>query len=175
MVFNIKGFGEESSKINYTGVNEYFFLVHIKMFKYRKLLKSFVFSKVIDWLVTYSDPVSQWTAHPTFVLCESIFLFGAFIMIIHGNFIRLALSIGIHIIKLIIIFAAFKKGGRWPWLFFAAMGHGLVVELIAYFVSFIDNFWHAQGLITLFDRRMALYIAIVCKYRNVNDQWIRNC
>lgn len=74
----------------------YFSFVHIKMFEYRKLLKSFL-SKVIDWLVTYSDPVSQWKAHPTYVLCESIFLFGAFIMIIHGNFIKLALVIGIDI------------------------------------------------------------------------------
>lgn len=60
--------------------------------------------------------------------------------------------------------AAFQTGGRWPWLFFASITHGFVVEMLSYFAPFIENFWHAQGFITLFDRRMALYIAILCMY-----------
>lgn len=86
-------------------------------------------------------------------------------MIFHGNFTDLAL--GSELIENLIKNTAFKKGERWPWLFFAAMGHGFFVELIAYFAPFIDNFWHAQGIITLFDRRMALYIAILCEYLTV--------
>lgn len=57
---------------------------------------------------------------------------------------------------------AFTTGGRWPWLFFATMFHGFVIELISYFTPYIDNFWHAQSLIMLFDRRMPIYIAIIC-------------
>lgn len=59
--------------------------------------------------------------------------------------------------------SAFKTGGRWPWFFFATMSHGFVVELISYFSPFINNFWHAQSILMLFDRRMPLYIAIICK------------
>lgn len=61
---------------------------------------------------------------------------------------------------------AFSKGGRWPWLFFAAMMHGFVVEFMAYFAPFIENFWHAQGVITFFDRRMAIYIVFLCELLN---------
>lgn len=56
---------------------------------------------------------------------------------------------------------AFKTGGRWPWLFFAAMIHGMIIEMICYFLPFVQNFWHAQGIITLFDHRMPLYVAII--------------
>lgn len=72
---------------------------------------------------------------------------------------------------------AFKTGGRWPWLFLASMTHGFVVEFLAYFAPFIENFWHAQGLITFFDRRMALYIAFLCTYRcefNISEKWFAN-
>lgn len=64
----------------------------------------------------------------------------------------------------ILICIAFTEGGRWPWLFFAAMCHGFVVEFMAYFAPFIENFWHAQGIVTLFDRRMTLYIVFLCKW-----------
>lgn len=63
---------------------------------------------------------------------------------------------------IILIVVAFKTGGRWPWLFFAAIGQGFLVEFLSYFAPFIENFWHAQAVITLFDRRMALYIAVLC-------------
>lgn len=92
MDLNIKGFGEESSKINYTGVNTLFFKLKLK----NGILSKSFSSKAIDWLVAYSDPVSQWKAHPTYVLTEAIFLFGALIMIIHGSFINLVLLIGTH-------------------------------------------------------------------------------
>lgn len=35
---------------------------------------------------------------------------------------------------------------------------------MAYFFPHIDNFWHAQGVFTLVERRMPLYIVFLCKY-----------
>lgn len=58
---------------------------------------------------------------------------------------------------------ALKQGGRWPWLFFASMFHGFFVECMAYFCPFIENFWHARGIFTFLDRRMAIYIVFLCK------------
>lgn len=89
-------------------------------------------------------------------------------MLVHGLYaISLVENAFISYFELIIVqfplIIAFKTGGRWPWLFFAAMFHGFVVEFMAYFAPFIANFWHAQGIITLFDRRMSLYIAFLCK------------
>lgn len=33
---------------------------------------------------------------------------------------------------------------------------------MAYFFPHIDNFWHAQGVFTFFERRMPLYIMFLC-------------
>lgn len=65
--------------------------------------------------------------------------------------------------NLYISIAAFKKGGRWPWLVCAATTHGFFLENVAYFAPFIENFWHAQGIVTFLDRRMALYIVFLCR------------
>lgn len=35
---------------------------------------------------------------------------------------------------------------------------------MAYFFPHIDNFWHAQGVFTLIERRMPLYIVFLCKH-----------
>ncbi|XP_055323657.1 uncharacterized protein LOC129578703 [Sitodiplosis mosellana] len=123
MEYNITGFGEERSEMNYTGLG--------------------------NWLIGYMDPYDYWNAHPTYAICELDFLIGAGLMLVH----------------------AFTTGGRWPWLFFASMFHGFVVELIAYFAPFIANFWHAQGMITLFDRRMALYIAVLYPVFYYHASW----
>lgn len=133
--------------------------------------------KIGDWIFSYMHPVDYWKAHPSYVLCEAIFIFGAITMIIHGVCVcehqtpktlnieaKSAVFYSIWLIFFVFYLLAFKEGGRWPWLFFAAMGHGFFVEFMAYFAPFIENFWHAQGIVTLFDRRMTLYIAFLCKF-----------
>lgn len=92
-----------------------------------------------DWLITLKDINDYWTAHPSFAVYEQHFLIGSVIALVH----------------------AFKTGGRWPWLFFTAMFHGMIIELVCYFLPFVQNFWHAQGIITLFGHRMPLYVAII--------------
>ncbi|XP_031618054.1 uncharacterized protein LOC116337539 [Contarinia nasturtii] len=123
MEYDIIGFGEERSAMNYSSFG--------------------------DWLVAYRDPYDYWKSHPTYAICELNFLIGASLMLAH----------------------AFVTGGRWPWLFFASMTHGFVIELISYFAPFIENFWHAQGIITFFDRRMALYIAILYPMFYYHASW----
>lgn len=59
---------------------------------------------------------------------------------------------------------ALRQGGRWPFYFFATIFHGFTVEFMAYFFPHIDNFWHAQGVITLVERRMPFYIIFLCIY-----------
>ncbi|XP_031634296.1 uncharacterized protein LOC116347718 [Contarinia nasturtii] len=108
------------------------------------------YTGVIDWLLAYRDPYDIWMSHPSYVICEFHFLIGAALMIVH----------------------ALKTGGRWPWLFLSAMTHGFVIELISYFSPFIDNFWHAQSIITLFDRRMPLYITVLYSVFYYHASWI---
>lgn len=119
-----------------------------------------------DWLVTYFDPIDYWKAHKSYVLCEIIFVVGGLLAFAHGKHVPRPTKIRQKIIIFFQLIAAFKQGGRWPWLVVAATTHGFFLENVAYFAPFIENFWHAQGIVTFLDRRMPLYIVFLCEHRN---------
>ncbi|XP_053684180.1 uncharacterized protein LOC128734162 [Sabethes cyaneus] len=88
------------------------------------------------WFVNFQNPAELYRAQPSYIWCQAAFLLGALLCLIH----------------------AFRRGGRWPFLFLGALCHGLVVELITYFVPSIDNFWHSKTPIDFIGHRLPLYI-----------------
>jgi len=64
------------------------------------------------------------------------------------------------------MYAALRSGGRYIYLWFATILHGLVVESASYVIPDIDNFWHAQSMIMLLGRRLPLHIVLLCKFIN---------
>jgi len=60
--------------------------------------------------------------------------------------------------------AALRSGGRYIYLWFTTVLHGLVVESASYVIPDIDNFWHAQSMIMLLGRRLPLHIVLLCKF-----------
>lgn len=112
--------------------------------------------------MTSIDPVDYWKAHKSYALCEIIFLIGAVAILIHCECHCCVCVVLVKIHNPYV--TALKQGGRWPWLFLATILHGFTVENMAYFAPFIENFWHAQGVVTFLDRRMAIYIVFLCEF-----------
>lgn len=68
-------------------------------------------------------------------------------------------------IILILYFLAFKKGGRWPWFWFATIVHGLISDNFWQLVlPEYDNLWHSQSPVMLFGLRQPLHIIFLCKF-----------
>ncbi|XP_063215583.1 uncharacterized protein LOC134527127 isoform X2 [Bacillus rossius redtenbacheri] len=71
-------------------------------------------------------------------------------MLLHN--IACAMSCGIR---------AVRNGGRLPYLWFAIILHGLVVEVVSYNLPDIDNFWHSQTPLILAGRRLPIHIVFL--------------
>jgi len=71
------------------------------------------------------------------------------------------------ILYILCTFSALRKGGRWPWLWLATVGHGLVVEAVSYNLPDIDNFWHSQTPIIFLGGRFPLHIIFLCTYTKI--------
>lgn len=56
-----------------------------------------------------------------------------------------------------------STGGRFRYLWLGTLLHGLVVEMAAFWLPDIDNYWHAQSPIDFLGRRLPLYIIFLCK------------
>ncbi len=59
-----------------------------------------------------------------------------------------------------VLFLAFRKGGRFKYLWLGTIIHALNTELVAYYMPDVDNFWHAQSHLMLFGRRLPLYVLL---------------
>lgn len=99
----------------------------------------------LDWFLNSQDPFELYKAQKSYILSQAVYLFGAVFALIHS----------------------FRQGGRWPYLYFAAIGHGIVVELISYFFPSVDNFWHSQTPINFIGQRLPLYIVFLCNSDSV--------
>ncbi|XP_077999524.1 uncharacterized protein LOC144452325 [Glandiceps talaboti] len=88
------------------------------------------------WFVAFRDPIDIYKNHPSFLLGELVFYFFAALTFRH----------------------AWRHGGRYIYLWFAIVAHGLTTECISYFVPDIDNFWHAQSMIMLLGKRLPFHI-----------------
>ena len=58
---------------------------------------------------------------------------------------------------------AMCQGGRYIYLYFGIILHGLVTELLSYLLPDIDSFWHAQGMVMFAGKRLPGYIVVICK------------
>lgn len=91
MEYNISGFGEERSDMNYTGVSELLYL--IRFLNHFFSLEYGIDFQLGDWLIGYQDPFDYWNAHPSYAICEVDFLLGATLMIIHGLYRKISASV----------------------------------------------------------------------------------
>lgn len=55
-------------------------------------------------------------------------------------------------------FLAFRHGGRYLYVWIGILIYGLNVENLSYWIPDLDNFWQAQGFLTLFGMRAPLSI-----------------
>ena len=56
-----------------------------------------------------------------------------------------------------------RVGGRFKYLWWAILFHGIVVECVSYWTRDIDSFWHSQTTIVFIGRRLPIHIMLVCK------------
>ncbi|XP_076459728.1 uncharacterized protein LOC143292920 [Babylonia areolata] len=95
--------------------------------------------KDLDWWIKLRSPKEILKNHDTFLYCEISFYVLGFLTFMH----------------------AFRNGGRYKWLWWCTILHGLTVECVSYFLPDIDNFWHAQSMVMLLGQRLPLHIIFV--------------
>ena len=84
-----------------------------------------------SWLVVPRSPLEIWHDEPTFLLCE----------------------LEIYVLAILAAIHAYRHGGRYAWLWWTTIFHGLTTELVSYWYEDVDNFWHAQSSLMLFGLR----------------------
>ena len=82
----------------------------------------FLKSDTAKWLVAFRHPRDIMDSHPSLLVGELSF----------------------YVLALLTFRHATKAGGRYVYLWFTTILHGLVVESLSYVLPDIDNFWHAQ-------------------------------
>ncbi|ESO87411.1 hypothetical protein LOTGIDRAFT_127893, partial [Lottia gigantea] len=92
-----------------------------------------------EWWIKFRHPSDILKNHASILYCEVAFYVLAFLTLVH----------------------ALRHGGRYKWLWLAALLHGLTVECVSYFLPDIDNFWHAQTMVILLGQRLPLHIILL--------------
>lgn len=93
----------------------------------------------MEWWISFRHPQDIWKLHPNFLLGELIFYGLAYLTFQH----------------------AVRNGGRYIYLWFTTILHGLVVESLSYFMPDIDNFWHAQSMVMMLGNRLPLHVMLI--------------
>lgn len=94
----------------------------------------------IQWLVQTNDIEKLWAAQPTYLISQAVYLLAGILTLIH----------------------AFRKGGRWPYLWLGTILHGLLTDNFWHFAfPEYDNFWHSQTPIILLGSRLPLHIILL--------------
>jgi hypothetical protein len=93
----------------------------------------------VNWFVTLRHPKEIWELHASYLITEVAFYFLGLLTFCH----------------------ACRSGGRYVYLWFTTILHGLVVESLSYFVPDIDNFWHAQSMVMFLGQRLPLHIVLL--------------
>lgn len=91
-----------------------------------------------DWFCGTRDTREFIQNHTSFFLGEIVMTFCGLLTLVH----------------------AYRKGGRFLYLWIGIIVHGLNTECITYWVPDIDNFWHAQSNLMFVGRRLPLYVLI---------------
>uniref|UniRef100_A0A914W1X5 Acyltransferase 3 domain-containing protein n=1 Tax=Plectus sambesii TaxID=2011161 RepID=A0A914W1X5_9BILA len=91
-----------------------------------------------DWWCKAQDPRKIIDNHTSFFAAEIVFFFLCALTFIH----------------------AWRKGGRYLYVWIGILIHALNVENLCYWIPDLDNFWQAQGILTFFGMRAPLYILL---------------
>lgn len=67
-----------------------------------------------------------------------------------------------YILAILTYMHAKRHGGRYVWLWWTTIAHGLMTECVSYWHESIDNFWHSQSTFMFFGQREPLHI--MCLY-----------
>jgi len=67
-----------------------------------------------------------------------------------------------YMLALLTFMHAYRHGGRYLWLWWTTIAHGLMTECTSYWVEEIDNFWHSQSTFMFFGQREPFHI--MCLY-----------
>lgn len=102
-------------------------------------MEEFLTSDTFKWFVAFRHPREIWDNHRPYLILEISLLFFALLTFKH----------------------AWRSGGRFLYLWFATILHGLVVESLSYFVPDIDNFWHAQSMVMFLGKRLPLHVVVL--------------
>ncbi|XP_028162370.1 uncharacterized protein LOC114354273 [Ostrinia furnacalis] len=93
-----------------------------------------------QWLVHVNDVKQLWTAQPTYLISQAVFVFAGLITLLH----------------------AVKKGGRWPYFWLGTVLHGLYTDNFWRAISpESDNLWHSQTPVMFFGSRHPLHSIFV--------------
>ncbi|XP_002129943.2 uncharacterized protein LOC100176636 [Ciona intestinalis] len=95
-----------------------------------------------DWFVRLNNPSipEMWKNQPTFLLANVLYLAMAFMAL------KFAVRHGWN--------------SRYVYMWFAALLHGIVTEVIVYHLPDVNNFWHSQTPVIFVGQRFPLYIVL---------------
>jgi len=93
----------------------------------------------LNWLLTVRNPLEIWNDEHTFLFCE----------------------LELYMLALLTYLHARRHGGRYYWLWWTTILHGLMTELVSYWYEDVDNFWHAQSTFMWFGLREPMHIIML--------------
>lgn len=102
-------------------------------------IENYTFKTGLDWFVHIRDPVDVFKAQPTYFLSECAFIIIGFLSLVH----------------------AFIVGGRWKYHWLACYFHGLTTEMVSFWLTDIDNYWHSQTTVMFLGRRLPFHIPLI--------------
>lgn len=99
-------------------------------------------SLLSDWFVRLNNPspVEMWENQPTYLLTNILYIFMAIMSL------KFAVSHGWN--------------SRYVYMWFAALLHGIVTEVVVYHHPDVNNFWHSQSFAIFVGQRFPLYIVL---------------
>ncbi|KAL1456814.1 hypothetical protein WDU94_001514 [Cyamophila willieti] len=94
-----------------------------------------------NWLVQINNIHELWDRHPTYLLVQAAYLFGALMTLLHAHFSK----------------------GRWMLFWCGTLCHGLVIEALCFFLpeDVADNYWHSQTPVIFLGGRLPLHIVVL--------------
>lgn len=130
---------------------------------------------ITNWLVELNDFGHIYESQPVLFFTQCLLLFGGLCTLKHGEWVlrflkMLRLRLPTFLITPLRNFAQFlalASGSKWVLLWFIVVLNGTLLEVISTSVPNISLFWHSQGPVMLFGRKVPLGIILFCKCQSV--------
>ncbi|XP_035905853.1 uncharacterized protein LOC118509400 isoform X2 [Anopheles stephensi] len=101
------------------------------------------------WLINVRNPVDLFTLQPSYIVSQVFCIVGAFVCLAH----------------------ALRQGGRWPYLWFASVLSGMLIEGSMYFSPYGETIWLSPTAVDLFDQRIPIFIFFVYPFFYYQAFW----